>query len=114
MPTAAYMREYRKRPGVQDAQKVKGYNIKYRYGLSVEEYEALMLKGCAVCGTTEDLCVDHDHNCCSGKKSCGKCVRGALCNQHNWGEGYFPTIEEILGLLAYRISCENKLSRKER
>jgi|SRR5580704_3199358 hypothetical protein len=25
------------------------------------------------------LAVDHDHKCCPGKRSCGKCVRGLLC-----------------------------------
>jgi hypothetical protein len=29
------------------------------------------------------LAVDHDHSCCPGKKSCGKCIRGVVhmaCN----------------------------------
>jgi len=29
------------------------------------------------------LHVDHDHNCCNGVKSCGKCVRGIICNRCN-------------------------------
>jgi hypothetical protein len=27
--------------------------------------------------------VDHDHSCCPGKQSCGKCIRGALCGHCN-------------------------------
>jgi hypothetical protein len=27
--------------------------------------------------------VDHDHTCCPGKKSCGKCIRGFLCRACN-------------------------------
>lgn len=28
-------------------------------------------------------CVDHDHKCCSGVGSCGKCIRGLLCRKCN-------------------------------
>lgn len=33
--------------------------------------------------------VDHDHKCCSGDKSCGKCVRGILCPGCNTGMHYY-------------------------
>jgi hypothetical protein len=35
------------------------------------------------------LAVDHDHNCCPSKKTCGKCIRGLLCMDCNRGLGYF-------------------------
>lgn len=62
-----------------------------RYGLTVEAYEALMAKGrCDACGTTDPgpggtrgWHVDHDHACCPGDRSCGKCVRGLLCVRCN-------------------------------
>lgn len=45
-------------------------------------------EACASCGELaadgETLHVDHDHNCCPGKYTCGQCVRGLLhryCNQ---------------------------------
>jgi hypothetical protein len=33
--------------------------------------------------------VDHDHACCPGTRSCGKCIRGMLCNRCNTGLGMF-------------------------
>ena len=50
--------------------------------------------GCAICGgvnsnTRRALAVDHDHKCCPGEKSCGKCVRGLLCDNCNHAIGKF-------------------------
>lgn len=42
---------------------------------------------CEVCGTDQDLCIDHDHNCCPRNQGCMKCIRGILCNQCNFAEG---------------------------
>jgi hypothetical protein len=33
--------------------------------------------------------VDHDHDCCPGKKTCGKCILGLACDQCNRGFGHF-------------------------
>jgi hypothetical protein len=61
-----------------------------RYGLTTEALEQHLVNGCYApgCGDTETLVVDHDHKCCSGRRSCGKCVRGALCNRHNLYLGF--------------------------
>jgi hypothetical protein len=60
-----------------------------KYGLSIEQLRLLLQTGCYVpnCergGTGRSgLHIDHDHACCPGKRSCGQCVRGALCSFHN-------------------------------
>lgn len=39
---------------------------------------------CALCGDwSEKPHMDHDHGCCTGNYSCGKCLRGILCGSCN-------------------------------
>jgi hypothetical protein len=86
-----------------DAQKARrlqrGYNfenLRRCYRITVEKYNEMLIQQggvCAICGEPEtvvvrgrviNLAVDHDHSCCPGKTSCGKCVRGLLCRRCNW------------------------------
>lgn len=63
------------------------------HGLTLELYEAILrVQGgvCAVCGRVPPggkFVIDHDKSCCPGEKSCGKCVRGLTCANHNSGMG---------------------------
>ena len=70
-----------------------------RYGLTGEQFAQLLASqggGCAVCGGTTDLCVDHDHTCCPGRNTCGKCVRGLLCSFCNRSIGMMADSSERL------------------
>jgi len=49
------------------------------YNLMKDEHSG----ACAVCCVWPATVVDHDHACCPGWKSCGKCVRGMLCEGCN-------------------------------
>ena len=61
---------------------------------------------CAGCGRTpapnSRLYVDHDHRCCQGKITCGRCVRGLLCSDCNLALGVLNDSEQsLLGLASY-------------
>ena len=67
-----------------------GRHVQRTYSLTPEQYARLMrVQGnrCAICrratGATKRLAVDHDHTCCPGPTSCGRCVRGLLCGPCN-------------------------------
>lgn len=50
-----------------------------QYGITIEQYTAGRAGLCNLCNNKQACAVDHDHSCCPGKSSCGKCVRGFLC-----------------------------------
>lgn len=67
------------------------YVMMYKYQLTMERYNEMKALGCHVCGEYQErnLHVDHDHNCCSETVTCGKCVRGVLCNKCNTAVGKY-------------------------
>ena len=87
-------------------------SLKQKYGLSLEDFQDMMIAQdfkCAICKKREvfnesgkELAVDHDHACCPGKSSCGKCVRGLLCQICNQALGMFgDSIETLQSAIAY-------------
>jgi hypothetical protein len=66
--------------------------VEATYSITGDEYQALYESQGGVCficrratGASKRLSVDHDHQCCDGPISCGKCVRGLLCGPCNRG-----------------------------
>lgn len=83
---ATHNREFRK--AQKDASHAR--RVKSVYTMDIAEYDRLkeyQNGKCAICqratGQTKRLAVDHDHTCCSGKTSCGECIRGLLCGPCN-------------------------------
>jgi Recombination endonuclease VII len=70
---------------------------KRRYGLTTEQYEAMLVfqdGKCALCGTGKPVDIDHDH--ASGR------VRGLLCRSCNVGLGQLgDTVEGLERAIAY-------------
>ena len=85
------------------------YRLKRDFGLSKEDYLIKFEKQngvCAICGETDSvgtwLAVDHDHACCLGNKSCGKCIRDLLCRNCNLLLGNcHEKIEILLSAIQY-------------
>jgi hypothetical protein len=74
-----------------------------RFGMTVDQLAAFLAPGCSICGSHEDVVVDHDHGCCDRDGSCGECLRGPLCRNHNRGLAYFEQspghLEEAMNYL---------------
>lgn len=93
-------------------------SLKYLYNLSDEQRRQMFenqeglcancSKPICLCSGSETghrcktrACIDHDHSCCTGIKSCGNCVRGLMCHSCNVGLGGF---RDLLHLLRNAIS----------
>ncbi len=76
------------------------HSLLYFYKLTPVGYIKLLIRqrfSCALCHTSDvKLVVDHDHSCCPGRESCGKCVRGLVCYNCNIFLGRYDTNPDIL------------------
>ncbi len=76
-----------------------------RYGVTIEQLQALQTAPCGICGSTDDTQVDHCHKCLgcgfynrnrNWARECERCgtklrVRGTLCRRHNSFTGFLDT-----------------------
>ena len=84
---------YRSTPEGKTAIGVNQRRHKYKFDTK-DELRFQTLLNCDFCGLPlngETPHVDHDHSCCDGKNSCGRCRRGfvhGICNRH-----WIPALE---------------------
>lgn len=94
-----------------------------RFNIDEAQYEKMALEQdnrCAICGTDSPgyrpsgngnltLGIDHDHTCCPGVGSCGKCIRALLCAKCNNGLGCFgDNIETMEKAIEYIKKWNNE------
>ena len=92
-----------------DSDRNRWIGLKTRYGITQEQFEQrLEQQGgrCEICSTDEPGVkgwhVDHDHSCCPGRRSCGKCFRGILCSNCNTALGLLgDSIDRLLAAVKY-------------
>lgn len=87
------------------------YHLHRTYGITKESFYARLAAQdglCMVCGdpllavesvdgrSMDATVVDHNHACCPGEQSCGRCVRGLLHGRCNRGLGFFKDNPAIL------------------
>ena len=98
-----YCRQCRKEYYEKNKERSRPRTIERTYGITIEDYNNLLDQQnncCAICGGVNEngysLYVDHDHSCCKGKKSCGKCIRQLLCSSCNFMLGNAKDNPELL------------------
>ena len=75
----------------KDSRRQISATMKYKYGITYDDYDRVLAEQnecCAICKSSKPkgrgrFHIDHDHTCCPGQKTCGKCVRGLLCHNCN-------------------------------
>jgi|SRR5579863_289970 len=104
----------------KDPDFIKRTNLRRRHRISLEDFNARFAEqgnACKICKTKippiAGWPVDHDHACCPSKdKTCGKCIRGILCQDCNQGLGRFKDDPELL-LGAIKYLEEYKQSKEK-
>jgi hypothetical protein len=90
----------------------RGYELKKRFKITVEEHQKLFEsqnRKCAGCGSSDSgepsgiWHTDHDSSCCpTGSRTCGQCIRGILCRWCNLTLGNAKDdVERMRGLIQY-------------
>lgn len=87
------------------------------HGLTEEQYNIILNQQngqCAICKSTDAgknrngnparMAIDHDHSCCPGLYSCGKCVRGLLCGSCNRSFDRYEEFPEEMETYLHRSS----------
>jgi hypothetical protein len=95
------------------------YHLKYAYSIDLEQLLVLIGEPivCLICKSdtpgSMSWNVDHDHKCCSGSKSCGKCIRGILCHLCNKGIGLLGDDPILLSsAVSYLERFENRINSR--
>jgi hypothetical protein len=82
-------------------------DLKSKYNVSRIRFDAMLVAQLGCCSLCErpmtgpfEPVVEHDHRCCPGKRSCGKCVRGLAHSACNTAFGLLKEDPDIIYTVA--------------
>lgn len=81
------------------------YKITPEDYLEMEKSQGGVCKICKNDNNGKRLMVDHDHKCCPGVRTCGRCIRGLLCKNCNWALGNAKEDILILQKMIEYLNC---------
>ncbi len=87
------------------------YWLKHQFGITPEAWDRMLIEQSGQCYLCERpmvtaIHIDHDHACCSGKRSCGKCIRGLACQKCNQGVGQFGDDPDLMERVARNLRAK--------
>ena len=74
------------------------YRIKYTHKIDENTYMQILNSQdsvCALCKQNKKLYIDHDHSCCPTENTCGKCIRGLICQKCNMMMHYIDECSDL-------------------
>jgi hypothetical protein len=97
----------RARKEARDQYKKNGrkHNLKWKFGITPEQLDALLVRQTGRCYLCEDpltgvIHIDHARSCCPGNRSCGQCIRGLTHQKCNQGIGQFNDDPDLMRKVA--------------
>lgn len=97
------------------ASRDRWYRIKNTYSISEETYSKILESqnnSCAICKSkNKKFYIDHDHKCCPTEISCGRCIRGIICQKCNMFMHYVDEYLEYLDIAV--IYSKNRINNPE-
>lgn len=114
----SFLRKYDLDRSKKDPNNTLAKRIK-KYGLSLDSFILLLeeQKGlCAVCQKPFEgkrASIDHDHSCCDGPWSCGKCIRGLIHNNCNAALGLLKDDpDRVFGAYQYLLKYNERINTR--
>ncbi len=112
-PNGAWVEKERERNRLHG----RRYQLKSKYGITLERWQEIyesQAGRCYLCEKpleTQRIDLDHDHLCCPGIKSCGRCLRGLAHQRCNQGIGQFDDDPAMLRRVADNLEAANRRLR---